>query len=196
MPVSNWRITGGYAFTAAEYVDFPTSATTNLAGNTPVFAPRHTLNLWTAYDWPSGLGVNLGVRALSSQFGDTGNVFRIDGYGMVNVGVRYQQRAARYALNVNNLTSTDYIASTLYDSQVYPGEPINVLGTLRVRSAEPALRSRVRGAGPVREVPPHEAVGSSSVNAPHWITGVGGCTSATRRRSPRTRTGRTPSHGR
>jgi iron complex outermembrane receptor protein len=132
-PVSNWRVTGGYAFTAAEFVDFPVSATVNLAGNTPIFAPRHTFNLWTGYDWPSGLGVNVGVRALSSQFGDRDNVFRIDGYGLVNVGVRYARGPLEYALNVNNLTSTDYIASTLYDSQVYPGEPINVLGTLRVR---------------------------------------------------------------
>jgi outer membrane receptor protein involved in Fe transport len=36
-------------------------------------------------------------------------------------------------LNVSNLTDTDYYASTLYDTQVYPGEPINVLATVRFR---------------------------------------------------------------
>jgi iron complex outermembrane receptor protein len=132
-PVSNWRINGGYAFTHAELGDYLVSASTNLAGLTPVFAPRHTFNLWTAYDWPSGLGLSVGVRALSSQFGDRGNVFTIDGYGLLNMAVRYRRGQIEYALNVNNLTDTEYIASTLYDTQVYPGEPINVLGTIRVR---------------------------------------------------------------
>jgi len=31
------------------------------------------------------------------------------------------------------LSDTEYFASVLYDSQMYPGEPINVLGTIRVR---------------------------------------------------------------
>lgn len=131
--VSHWRITGGYAFTDAAFLDFPVNATTNLAGNTPVFAPRHTLNLWTAYDWPSGLGVNVGLRALSSQFSDRGNVLALDGYGVLNLGVRYARGPIEYVLNVNNASNTEYFASTLYDTQMYPGEPVNVLGTVRVR---------------------------------------------------------------
>jgi iron complex outermembrane receptor protein len=132
-PVSNWRINGSYAFTDADIVDFPISATTNLAGNTPVFAPRHTFNLWTAYDWPSGVGLSVGVRALSSQFADRDNVLALDGYGLLNLAVRYAREPLEYAVNVNNLTGTDYFVSTLYDTQMYPGEPINVLGTVRIR---------------------------------------------------------------
>ncbi len=132
-PVSNWRINGGYAFTHAENGDYFVNATTNLAGLTPVFAPRHTFNVWTAYDWPSGLGLSVGVRALSSQFGERLNVFKIDGYGLLNAAVRYSRRSIEYAVNINNLTDTKYFASSLYDTQMYPGEPINVLGTIRVR---------------------------------------------------------------
>jgi iron complex outermembrane receptor protein len=132
-PVSNWRINGGYAFTDAEFLDFPVNATTNLAGNTPVFAPRHTVNVWTAYDWPSGLGVNVGLRALSSQFSDRDNVLALDGYGLLNLGVRYARGQVEYVLNVNNVSNTQYFASTLYDTQMYPGEPVSVLGTVRVR---------------------------------------------------------------
>ena len=71
--------------------------------------------------------------ALSSQFGDRFNVLKLDGYGMLNAAVRYTRGPLEYAININNLTDTEYIASTLYDTQVYPGEPINVLGTVRVR---------------------------------------------------------------
>ena len=132
-PVSNWRVNGGYAFTDATLGDFLVNAATNLKGRRPVFAPRHTFNVWTAYDWPNGLGINLGARALSSQFGDRNNVYEIGGYGLLNAAVRYVRGPLEYALNINNLTDTDYFASSLYDTQVYPGDPINVLGTVRVR---------------------------------------------------------------
>ena len=132
-PVSRWRINGGYAFTHAEFGDYLLDDETNLKGTRPVFAPRHTFNVWTAYDWANGVGVNVGARALSSQFGDRFNVLKLDGYGMLNAAVRYTRGPLEYAININNLTDTEYIASTLYDTQVYPGEPINVLGTVRVR---------------------------------------------------------------
>jgi len=132
-PVSNWRVTGGYGFTIAKYGDYLTSATTNLSGNTSIMAPKHTFSIWTAYDWPNGFGVNVGARAQSKVFIDRNNSLTFDGYGMLNVGARYRRGAIEYALNVNNLTDTEYFASVLYDTQLYPGEPINVLGTLRVR---------------------------------------------------------------
>jgi outer membrane receptor for monomeric catechols len=130
---SNWRITGGYGFTGATFGPFLVDATTNLEGNTSPFAPRHTFSLWSAYDWPNGFAVNAGVRAQSGFFIDRTNEFTLDGYGLLNVGIRYRRGAVEYALNLNNLTDTDYFASVLYDSQLYPGEPINVLGTVRVR---------------------------------------------------------------
>lgn len=130
---SNWRITGGYGFTDATFGPFLVTATTDLEGNTSPFAPRHTFNIWSAYDWPNGLGVNVGLRAQSSFFIDRTNEFSLDGYGLLNAAVRYRRGAIEYAVNVNNLTDTEYFASVLYDSQLYPGEPINVLGTIRVR---------------------------------------------------------------
>jgi iron complex outermembrane receptor protein len=132
-PVSNWRVNGGYGFTDAEFGDYLINATTNLRGNSSIMAPKHTFTLWTAYDWPGGFGVNAGVRAQSSMFIDRGNEFTIDGYGVLNLGLRYQRGVVEYALNINNVTDTEYFASVLYDSQMYPGEPINVLGTVRIR---------------------------------------------------------------
>jgi iron complex outermembrane recepter protein len=132
-PVSNWRINGGYAFTDAEFGDFLVNATTNLSGNTSIMAPKHTFSVWTAYDWPNGFGVNAGVQARSKVFIDDRNTLTFDGYGTLNVGARYRRGPVEYALNVNNLTDTAYFASVLYDTQLYPGEPINVLGTVRIR---------------------------------------------------------------
>lgn len=108
-------------------------AMTGTASTGKTMAPQHTFNLWTAYDWPNGLGLNVGVRAQSRMFIDRNNEFTLDGYGLLNLGVRYQRGAIEYALNINNVTDTEYFASVLYDSQLYPGEPINVLGTIRVR---------------------------------------------------------------
>jgi iron complex outermembrane receptor protein len=130
---SNLRINGGYAFTDAEFGDYQIDETTNLRGTIPVFAPKHTLNVWTSYDFANGLGASVGVRALSRQYGDRDNLFEIGGYGLLNAAIRYSRGPVEYALNVNNITDTAYYASTLYDTQVYPGEPVNVLATVRVR---------------------------------------------------------------
>jgi iron complex outermembrane receptor protein len=132
-PASNWRINGGYAYTDAEFGDYLVNATTNLRGNTSIMSPKHTFSVWTGYDWPNGFGLNLGLRAQSELFIDRENTLTIDGYGVLNVGARYRRGPIEYALNVNNLTDTEYFASVLYDTQLYPGEPINVLGTIRVR---------------------------------------------------------------
>ncbi len=91
-------------------------------------APRHTFNLWTSYRLAQrvghqhrGPGTKQGVHRPRQRF-------TIDGYGLLNLGVRYRRGPVEYALNVNNVTDTEYFASVLYDTQMYPGEPINVLG--------------------------------------------------------------------
>jgi iron complex outermembrane recepter protein len=74
-----------------------------------------------------------GLRAQSRMFIDRSNAFSVDGYGLLNLALRYVHGAVEYAVNVNNVTDTEYFASVLYDSQMYPGEPFNVLGTVRIR---------------------------------------------------------------
>jgi iron complex outermembrane receptor protein len=132
-PSASWRINAAYGFTDAEFLDYQQTLTVNLAGNRPGFAPRHTFNLWTAYEWPNGLGVNVGTRYFGSVFAQDANELELDAYGLLNLGVRYRRGRLEYALNVNNVTDTEYFSSVLYDTQVYPGDPVNVLGTVRVR---------------------------------------------------------------
>ena len=130
---SNWRVNASYGLTDAEFLDYEESVGTNLRGNTPTFAPLHTFNVWTSYDLQNGLGFNVGVRSISQVFADNDNLFVVDGYGVLNLGARYRHGRFEYSLNINNLTSTDYFVPHQDYPQVYPGAPINALGTVRVR---------------------------------------------------------------
>ena len=130
---SRWHVNAGYGFTNAEFRDYEESPGVNLRGNTPVFAPRHTFNAWTGYDWSNGLGVNVGARYFGRTFADNGNTFEVDGYGVLNLAVRYRRGRIEYQLNVNNVTDTTYFVAHQDYLQVYPGNPANVLGTIRVR---------------------------------------------------------------
>jgi iron complex outermembrane receptor protein len=130
---SRWNVSASYGFTDAEFLDYQETLTTNLRGNTPIFAPRHTFNLWTGYQWSSGFGVNLGGRYFGRTFADNGNTFEVDGYGVLNLAARYRRGRLEYAVNVNNVTDNQYFVAHLDYLQVYPGNPVNVLATVRVR---------------------------------------------------------------
>jgi outer membrane receptor protein involved in Fe transport len=66
-------------------------------------------------------------------FIDRNNTLTFDGYGTLNLGARYQRGPVEYSVVLNNVTDTEYFSSVLYDTQMYPGEPFNVLGTVRIR---------------------------------------------------------------
>lgn len=131
-PTAPWQAQVGYGFTDASFLDYQPSADINLRGNTPVFAPRHTFTLWGGHQWSNGIGVNVGARYLGRTFADDENRFAIDGYGLLNLAVRYRRGELEYALNVNNVTNTRYFVAHQDYLQVYPGDPVNVLATVRV----------------------------------------------------------------
>ena len=131
-PSANWRLNLGYAFTDAQFNDFEVSPGTNLRGNTPSYAPRHTFNLWAGYEWPSGLGVSAGARYFGKVWVDQDNTFDVKGYGLMNLAAHYRKGPLEYAINVNNVTDTEYLVPHQDYLQVYPGEPVNVLATIRV----------------------------------------------------------------
>ena len=130
---ARWRVNASYAFTDAAFLDYEESPGVNRRGNTPVFAPRQTFNLWAGYDWSNGFGVNAGARYLGKTFADNGNTFEVDGYGVLNLAAHYRRGRLEYHLNVNNATGTQYFVPHQDYLQVYPGNPVNVLGTVRVR---------------------------------------------------------------
>ena len=129
---SNVRLNASYAFTDAEFLDYEESPGVNLRGNTPSFAPRHTANLWAGYDWSNGFGANLGYRYFGEVFADSGNEFAVDGYGTLALALRYRRGPVQVSLNLNNLTDTEYLVPHQDYLQVYPGEPVNALLTVRI----------------------------------------------------------------
>jgi iron complex outermembrane recepter protein len=122
-----------FAATPIDAFNYEESPGVNRHGNTPIFAPRQTFNLWTGYDWSNGLGVNVGARYLGKTFADNGNTFEVDGYVVLNLAARYRRGRLEYQLNINNLTDTEYFVPHQDYLQVYPGNPVNVLATVRVR---------------------------------------------------------------
>jgi outer membrane receptor protein involved in Fe transport len=48
--------------------------------------------------------------------------------------VTYTRGRIRYGLNLTNLTDREYWTSSLGNRQLYPGEPFNVMATIRIRT--------------------------------------------------------------
>lgn len=130
---NRWQLGIGYGFTHASFLDYEPSVGTNLRGNTPVFAPRNTLSVWSGYRWSNGFAVNAGIRYTGKTFADDENVFAVKGYGVVNAAVRYTRGEVEYAINVNNLTNQKYFVPHQDYLQVYPGDPVNLVATVRLR---------------------------------------------------------------
>ena len=51
----------------------------------------------------------------------------------VILGASYTTGRMQYALNLTNVTDRQYWTSSLGNRQLYPGQPFNVLATVRVR---------------------------------------------------------------
>lgn len=126
------RVTAGYGYTDAVYVDYVTS-TADLSGRHRPRTPKHSFNLSASASWRNGIALSFATRALGDQFLNDANTLAFDGYRLINVAASYSHGPLQYAVSLNNLTDTEYWASTLGNRQFYPGEPRRVTGTVRVR---------------------------------------------------------------
>jgi iron complex outermembrane receptor protein len=130
---SRWVVSAGYGFTDATFLDYY-SGNINLTGNTPRRVPEHTVTFSTSYAWANGFSVSAGIQAVSDQFINDTNTIKFNGYDIVNLGASYTKGRVQYQLNLTNLTDTEYWASSLGNRQLYPGQPFNVMGTVRIRT--------------------------------------------------------------
>jgi len=106
----------------------------NLAGNVPPLVPKHTEVVWVNYDLPKGFNFSVGERYISQRATDIYDLFWMPGYVTFDAQVLYRSRRAEYALNLFNFSNNKhYYVSAIDDTQVYPGPPINVTGTIRYR---------------------------------------------------------------
>jgi iron complex outermembrane receptor protein len=130
-----WRANVGYGFTKARFLDYRTGtgAGVDLSGNTPRRAPEHTLSFSTSYAWRNGLSVSAGGQLVSSQFINDTNTIEFSPYEIIDLGISYTAGRLQYLLNLTNLTDREYWTSSLGNRQLYPGQPFNIMATVRVR---------------------------------------------------------------
>jgi iron complex outermembrane receptor protein len=130
------RLHLGYGFNKATFLDYRTGSGVgvNLSGNTPRRAPEHTLAFSTSYNWESGLSVSVGGQIVSAQFINDNNTVAFSAYELIDAGVSYRRGRIELGLNLTNLSDREYWTSSLGNRQLYPGQPFNVLATVRVRS--------------------------------------------------------------
>lgn len=143
-----WTAFAAYGFNDAELTRFselvpnpfdPTQfQVLDHSGNTPAFAPRHLLNLWTVKEFANGLGIGAGLRTVSSQFIAENNAFSLDSYATVDAMVSYRRKNLRASVNFKNLTDTEYFTRGYGSSSVLPADAFAVYARIELRLGKTA----------------------------------------------------------
>ena len=135
-PSGNWQAFVAYAFNDAElthFIDETRSGRVDRSGNTPAFAPKHILNLWTNTEFKNGLGIGAGARYISSQFIDEDNAFKIDEAFTLDGMIYYSLGNWRWSINLKNITDTEYETRGFGAASVIPAPPFTVYGAVEFR---------------------------------------------------------------
>lgn len=139
-PTKGWVAYASYAYNEGKLTRFaeivPTGPTSfvvvDRSGNRSPLAPRHIGNLWTSRQFRNGLGLAAGLRFVSSQFIAEDNDHAIDGYVTVDAAVSYRVGRLRAAVNVKNLTGTEYETRGFGNVSAIPARPFEVLGRIEL----------------------------------------------------------------
>ncbi len=141
-PKKGWVAYGSYAYNDAKLTSFAEIVQTGLgpadfivvdrSGNRAPLAPRHIGNLWTSRQFENGLGLAAGLRFVSSQFISEDNRYDIDSYVTVDAIVSYRIGRVRAAVNLKNLTGTEYASRGFGAVSAIPARPFEVLGRIEL----------------------------------------------------------------
>jgi iron complex outermembrane receptor protein len=105
-----------------------------LTGLMPRYVPRHTANAWLRKDWAGGFNAAFGARYLGEQFANNTNTSQLDGYTIFSGAVGYRTDRWEWSLNAENLfNKEDYFLPGHFSNLVFPGQPINVTSSIRLR---------------------------------------------------------------
>lgn len=119
---ASWSIAGGYAWQRA--VLTATQATTAVEGATVAHVPRHSLSLWSRYDFSPAWGAGLGVIARSAVYASVSNTVVLPGFTRVDGAVYFKpQGNFQLQLNMENLFNKKYYASAHSNDNIAPGSP-------------------------------------------------------------------------
>lgn len=128
-----WNVIASYAYTDATI----TSDRNFAEGNRLASVPYNSFSLWTTYRILKGdlqgLGFGAGVFVAGDRLGDLNNSFTLPDYARVDAAIYYNRGHFRAAVNFKNLFDTRYFESAQSRTQIFPGAPLTVLGTLSVQ---------------------------------------------------------------
>jgi iron complex outermembrane receptor protein len=124
-----------YGYTRPKFDDFyDPDEEADFTGNLPRFAQKQSLNTWLTKIWTSGFTAGFGARYLGPMFTNNANTVRMGGWTTFTGMVSYRKGIWEYALNAENLFNRQrYFTGADYSNQVYPGAPINIFATIRLR---------------------------------------------------------------
>ena len=124
------RLIGAYGYADARYEDPGRS----LDGKTARYVPKHTANAWLRKEWKSGFNAAIGTRYIGAQFATNANDVRIGGWNTLSGAVGLRRDRWEWTLNADNLFNRQrYFLPGQFDNIVFPGAPINVSSSIRLR---------------------------------------------------------------
>lgn len=132
-PRSGWKLNANYAFLDAKLTKLA-PGDQNVGHRAPG-VPRHSLGLWTTYELQTGplrgFGFGGGVTYKGSNFATDRNTVRIPSFTVGDLAAFYRRGIFEARVNINNFTDEQYFRNALFGGAT-PGEPLTVLGTLRL----------------------------------------------------------------
>lgn len=126
-----WTATVGYAYQDA----FISSATTAArAGAIVAQVPRHSCSLWNRYRLLPALSVGVGLVYRSTMFAAIDDTVLLPGYTAVDAAVYYTINDHwRLQANVENLFDKKYYANADNNTNISPGSPFAIRGSMMIR---------------------------------------------------------------
>lgn len=108
--------------------------TPSVDGRTPRFVPGHLVNAWLRKDWRSGVNASFGARHVGEQYVNDSNTRQLDAYTTFTGAVGFGTARWDWSLNVDNLFDhDDYFLPGHFSNLAFPGPPVSLLTTLRLK---------------------------------------------------------------
>ncbi|WP_258556232.1 TonB-dependent siderophore receptor [Fischerella thermalis] len=124
-----WKI-----IASAAYTDAKVTEDADFSGNKLNNVPEFGASLWTTYEIQrgdlQGLGFGFGLFYVGERQGDIANTFTLPSYVRTDAAIFYQEDNFRASINIKNLFNIEYFESARNDREVFPGDPLTVVGSV------------------------------------------------------------------
>jgi iron complex outermembrane receptor protein len=106
----------------------------HIVGNRPRFTQKHAANAWLHKTWDNGMHASFGARYMGPMFTNNDNTIKLGGWTTFGAAFGFRYRQWDWSINAENVFNRKrYFTGSDYSNQIYPGAPINVFSTVRLR---------------------------------------------------------------